>query len=47
MITWDAVLIAVGMTLLVALFMGPGMWSSDNEFLFVRLWRKLRGRGKR
>jgi hypothetical protein len=38
--------IAGGLTLLVALFMGPGMWSSDTEFLFARLWRKLRRRGR-
>jgi len=26
------------------LFLGPGMWSSSTDFLFVTLWRQWRAR---
>ncbi len=30
----------------VILFLGPTMWSSHNEFVFVTLWRWIRKRKK-
>lgn len=47
MITWDIVLLTIGFTLFVVLFLGPAMWSSDTEFLIVRLWRLYRQRTRR
>lgn len=44
--SWDIVLYAMGLALLVFLVMGPAMWSSTNEFMVVRLWRLLRGKSK-
>jgi hypothetical protein len=41
--TWGAIVAAV---VLVALFLGPGMWSSSTEFLWVTLWRRWRDRSK-
>jgi len=38
---WAAIL---GSVVFVALFLGPGMWSSSTEFLFVTLWRQWRER---
>ena len=40
--SWDILLYAGGIALIVFLFMGPAMWSSTNEFMLVRLWRHLR-----
>lgn len=37
-------LIVFGFTAFVVLMLGPAMWSSDTEFLVVRIWRRLRGR---
>jgi hypothetical protein len=39
-------LIAVGLTALVVLVMGPGMWSSDPDPLLYKVWRLIRGRRK-
>jgi len=38
---WAAI---IGSVVFVALFLGPGMWSSSTEFLFVTLWRQWRER---
>lgn len=34
--TWGVI---VGAVVAVALFLGPGMWSSSTEFLGITLWR--------
>ena len=39
--TWGVIVVFV---ILVALFMGPGMWSSSTEFLGTTLLRWLRAR---
>jgi hypothetical protein len=36
----------VVLTVLILVFMGPGMWSSSHESLGARVWRKLKGRRK-
>jgi hypothetical protein len=41
--TWIVIVVAI---VLVALFLGPGMWSSSTEFLWVTLWRRWRNRTK-
>ncbi len=41
---WDMLLFVGGMTALSLLLFGPGMWSSDTEFIAIRLWRRLRGK---
>lgn len=38
---WAAI---IGSVVFVALFLGPGMWSSSTDFLFVTLWRQWRAR---
>jgi hypothetical protein len=38
---WGAI---IGSVVFVALFLGPGMWSSSTDFLFVTLWRQWRER---
>jgi hypothetical protein len=38
---WAAI---IGSVVFVALFLGPGMWSSSTDFLFVTLWRQWRER---
>ena len=40
---WAAI---IGSVVFVALFLGPGMWSSSTDFLFVTLWRQWRERRK-
>jgi hypothetical protein len=40
---WQLLLIPAGLTLLVVLLMGPGMWSSSNDFVLARWWRTIRG----
>ena len=42
--TWGVIVVGV---ILVALFLGPGMWSSSPEFLGVTLWRLWRTRSAR
>jgi hypothetical protein len=42
--TWTVIVVGV---ILVALFLGPGMWSSSPEFLGVTLWRWWRSRRAR
>jgi hypothetical protein len=44
MLSWDVLLFTFGLTAFVLLFMGPVLWSSDNEFVYVKLWRRLRGK---
>lgn len=39
---WKLMLLAVGLTALVVLVMGPGMWSSSNDPLLLKLWRFIR-----
>jgi hypothetical protein len=39
--TWGVIIVGI---ILVALFMGPGMWSSSTEFLGTTFWRWLRTR---
>lgn len=39
--TWGVIGVLI---VVVALFMGPGMWSSSTEFLWTRLWRRFRDR---
>jgi hypothetical protein len=41
---WQAILFAAVGTLVAVLFMGPAMWSSSTEPLFMTLWRRLRKR---
>jgi hypothetical protein len=41
---WDMLLFVGGMTAIAFLLFGPGMWSSDTEFIAVRMWRRLRGK---
>jgi hypothetical protein len=43
---WKLMLIAVALTVLVVLLMGPGMWSSDPDPLLWKAWRLIRGRRK-
>lgn len=38
---WGAI---IGSVVFIALFLGPGMWSSSTDFLFVTLWRQWRAR---
>ena len=38
---WAAI---IGSVVFIALFLGPGMWSSSTDFLFVTLWRQWRAR---
>jgi len=38
---WGAI---IGGVVFIALFLGPGMWSSSTDFLFVTLWREWRQR---
>ena len=38
---WAAI---IGSVLFIALFLGPGMWSSSTDFLFVTRWRQWRER---
>ena len=40
--SWDILLYAGGLAVIVFLFMGPAMWSSTNEFMLTRLWRHFR-----
>ena len=42
--TWGVIVVGV---ILVALFLGPGMWSSSPEFLGITLWRWWRSRSAR
>jgi hypothetical protein len=39
---WQFFVFIGGMTLVVLLVMGPGNWSSSNEFPPMTLWRWLR-----
>ena len=41
---WQATLFAVVGTLIVVLFMGPGLFTSTTDPLVVLLWRKIRKR---
>jgi hypothetical protein len=34
----------LGITALVMLFMGPGLWSNHDEMPITYLWRRLRGK---
>ena len=40
---WKLILMAVVLTALVVLFIGPGMWSSDADPLLYKSWRFLKG----
>ena len=44
---WQIVVFTAVLTVIVVLFMGPGLWSSTTDPLVSRLWRWLRGAGKR
>jgi len=43
---WDIWLMALGLTAILVLFMGPAMWSTDTETIWTRLWRRIRGKEK-
>jgi hypothetical protein len=46
MAMWKLLLMAVVLTALVVLVMGPGMWSSSNDPVLAKLWRALRGKSR-
>ena len=43
---WKLLLMAVVLTALVVLVMGPGMWSSSNDPVLAKLWRAIRGKSR-
>jgi hypothetical protein len=39
---WKIIGLSIGLTVLVVLFMGPGMWSSTTDPLVAQMWRGLK-----
>ncbi|HEY0708289.1 MAG TPA: hypothetical protein VGG33_15900 [Polyangia bacterium] len=39
---WQIIGLSVAITVLVVLFMGPGMWSSTTDPLVAQMWRGLK-----